>query len=656
MRAFCHLKICFIHNKSLIFLNSTAIKFFITLLILGLCCFDSEAAVFQDDTREPVIWNVSFEGNENYSRIVLRDVISARSPNLIRKLFRRYSDYTLNEMELRRDRIRIMRYYERRGYDQVQVTVDISEGNKEWKKNVVFRIREGEPMRISSSTVEIDGPPSVIENIESLQQFQRNTREHELREGQRYQTIRKADVEGRFLETLQNNGYPWGKVEVVAEIDTLARTADVRVLILPGTKSYFTNFEFEGVQTVPNRIVRREMEIRDGEIYDRRKIQEAQRQIFGHHLFRFATITLPEQEQDSTLDLQIRVRENPLRTVQATVGFGSEELLRGQLNWQHRNINGTGHRLGFNARGSFIEQRVGGDYLIPYVFNARSGYIAAPFAQRRLEPAFELLRLGITNSLIYQIKRNQTATASYEFTMNEELSRRQDVSLPDTVLGYNVSSLVFTGYYSQGVSREPEGWVVQPSVELSGTFGEATFTFQKLALDVRHYKPISNSTTIAGRINAGTIFYSQPDSLPANIRFFSGGTNSVRGWSRQSLGPKRASFEDGEFAGFVPRGGRALFTFNLELRQQLSFLFNGFGLGLFLDGGQVWRALDRMDERPLQFGTGGGLRYQSPIGPIRVDVGYKINPFDEDLNRFNDIDRGSSWDRIGIHFSIGQAF
>ncbi len=638
------------------FLNSITFKFFITLLTLGLCCSDSEAAVFEDDTRDAIIWSVSFDGNENYSRIVLQDVISASSPNLLRKLIRRYSDYRLNEMELRRDRIRIMRYYERRGYDQVQVEIDVSEGNKEWKKNVVFRIREGEPMRIASSTVEIDAQPSVIENIESNEQFQHNTRVHDLREGRRYQTIRKADVEGRFVEILQNNGYPWGKVEVFADIDTLARAADVRVLIIPGAKSYFTNFEFQGVETVPNRIVRREMEVRDGEMYDRRKIQEAQRQIFGHHLFRFATITLPEQEQDSTLDLQIRVRENPLRTVQATVGFGSEELLRGQLSWQHRNINGTGHRLGFNARGSFIEQRIGGDYLIPYVFNSRSSFIAAPFGQRRLEPSFELLRVGITNSLIYQIKRNQTATASYEYTMNEELSRRQDVSLPDSVLGYNISSLVFTGYYSQGVSREPEGWVVQPSVELSGTFGEATFKFQKLALDVRHYKPVSNSTTIAARINAGTIFYTQPDSLPANIRFFSGGTNSVRGWSRQSLGPKRASFDEGEFDGFVPIGGRALFTFNLELRQQLNFLFNGFGLGLFLDGGQVWRALDRMDERPIQFGTGGGLRYQSPIGPVRIDIGYKINPFDEDLNRFRGIDEGSNWDRIGIHFSIGQAF
>lgn len=130
----------------------------------------------------------------------------------------------------------------------------------------------------------------------------------------------------------------------------------------------------------------------------------------------------------------------------------------------------------------------------------------------------------------------------------------------------------------------------------------------------------------------------------------------MRGWSRQRLGPKRPSFDDGEFDGYVPTGGRAMFTFNVELRQQFNFLFNGFGMGFFLDGGQVWREIKRIDERPLQFGAGGGFRYQSPIGPVRIDVGYKVNPTEEDLGIFGDSGRSNAWDRIGIHFSIGQAF
>lgn len=609
-----------------------------------------------NDPDNPIIWNVSFEGNASYSSIVLRDLIAASKPNLLKKLFRRYDDFVLNETELRRDRIRLMRFYERRGYDQVEVNVENNPGDEEWKRHIVFRIREGEPIRIRSSEVIINADSSYSEQLRSERTFQRLLRDHEYQEGNRYEIIRRPDVNGSFTEMMQNYGFPWASVDIEAEIDSVAKSADVQIILNPGPKSYFDSFSFEGVESVPEKIVQREMDIKKGELYDRRSIQNAQRQIFGHHLFRFATITIPEQEEDSTLDLRIRVREHPLRTIQTTIGFGNEEYLRGQVTWQNRNINGRGHRLGFNARGSFIEQRIGADYLIPYVFNSRSSFVAAPFGQRRLEPSFKLMRLGITNSLIYQLKRTQTATLSYEFTSNEELTRRQDVSLPDSILGYNVSSLLFTGYYSQGVSREPKGWLIQPSAELSGTFGESTFTFQKITLDVRHYLPLSRSTTVAGRVNVGTIFYTQPDSLPANIRYFSGGTNSVRGWSRQQLGPKRPSFDEGEFDGYVPVGGRAMLAFNAELRQQLNFLFSGFGLGLFLDGGQVWRSVNRTDERPIQYGAGGGLRYQSPIGPVRIDIGYKLNPTNEDLGIYRNVDNSNAWDRIGIHFSIGQAF
>lgn len=628
---------------------------FVAILILAESSEIRANALIQDP-EDAIVWNVSFEGNESFSGIVLGDIIATQKPNLFRKLFRRYDDYVLSETELRRDRIRIIRYYERRGYDQIQVEVEHTPANKDWKRNVVFRIREGEPIRIGSSNVIVDADSTIEESLRGERTFERALSQHDFQEGHRFETIRRPDVVGSFTEVMQNYGFPWASVDIETEVDSLAKSADVRIVLKPGARSYFNEFSFEGIETVPEHIVQREMVMKPGDLYDRRDIQEAQRQIFSHHLFRFATITIPEQEEDSTLDLRVRVREHPLRTVQASIGFGSEEYLRGQVNWQNRNITGTGHRLGFNARASFIEQRLGADYLVPYVFNSRSSFVAAPFGQRRLEPSFELMRIGITNSLIYQLRRRQTATASYEFTANEELSRQHDVSLPDSILGYNVSSLHLSGYYSQGVSREPDGWVIQPAVELSGTFGEASYKFQKLYIDVRHFMPISRSTTLAGRINAGTIFYTQPDSLPANIRFFSGGTNSVRGWSRQSLGPKRPSFEDGEFDGYVSVGGRATLNFNVELRQQLNFLFNGFGFGLFLDGGQVWRAIDRVDERPIQFGAGGGLRYQSPIGPVRIDVGYKINPRDDDLGIYEGMDNSNTWDRIGIHFSIGQAF
>lgn len=96
--------------------------------------------------------------------------------------------------------------------------------------------------------------------------------------------------------------------------------------------------------------------------------------------------------------------------------------------------------------------------------------------------------------------------------------------------------------------------------------------------------------------------------------------------------------------------------FNIELRQDLDDLIDGFGFAAFLDGGQVWQRVSTISDRPIQYGAGGGLRYQSPIGPIRIDVGYKLNPTPQDLGIFTAGGYGGIWRRIAIHFSIGQAF
>ncbi|MCC5942221.1 MAG: BamA/TamA family outer membrane protein [Balneolaceae bacterium] len=617
------------------------------------------SSLFANDNgeREPIVWKISFEGNEEYRSMVLHQVIATSRPPVLRKVFGRHSEFVLNETELRRDVVRLERYYQRRGYPNVQVRYEIEDRRREWRKNVTFYIQEGSSMRISSSVIEIDADDQTKREIREAREFIRTAERHDYREGRRYQLIRQPDVEGAFREMLENLGYAWPEVSIEAEEDSLSNRADIRIKLKPNSKTFFTDFEIEGDLTVPERVLIRQTDIKPGDVYSRRQIQASQRSIFNHHLFRFATITLPEQEKDSTLTALIRVREYPLRTVEASIGFGREEIVRGQAAWRHRNINGTGHRFGVNARASFIEQRVGTNYLIPYIFNSRSSNVTSIFGLHRLEPAYELFQAGFNSGLIYQPRRNQTASLSYEFSINEELSRDQGVQLPDSILNYTISSFTISGYYSEGLSRDQRGWVVQPSAEFSGTFGEASFTFQKFNLDVRRFTPVTNSLTFAKRVNGGVIFYNQDESLPANVRYYSGGTNSVRGWTRQSLGPSLPAFrEDGSFSEYIPIGGRATFSFNMELRQQLTQIIPNFGIAAFLDGGQVWSGIRAIDERPVQFGAGGGIRYQSPIGPVRVDFAYKINPSDEDLNIYAGQDFGSGWDRIGIHFSIGQAF
>lgn len=633
-------------------------KVIVLLLIFFISLNDLYA--FQEEEvseRNPVVWSVDIEGNEAYRAIVLKEVIANESPSLYQKIFRLFDDFYYTEDEVRRDRIRLRRYYERRGFHMVEVDYQVTEKDDEWKKNILFTIREGVPLSIQSSEVTIQADSSVSQQIRASRDFDRAMSRHEYRAGRRFEPIRQPDVEGAFLEALGNMGYAWSEIDIQTVVDSLAGQVDIEIQIIPNSKTYFSEFQVEGELSVPKRVLIRQSGLKEGEQYSRSELQNAQRNIFNHHLFRFATITLPEQPHDSTLSTLIRVREFEPRTIQASVGVGMEEIVRGQVQWEHRNINGRGHRYSANARASFIEQRLSTDYLVPYIFNSKSRNVTSLFGLHRLEEAFELFQAGLNNSLIYQIDQNKTASLSYEYSLNEELSRDRQVDLPDTVLSYDISSFVLSGYYSEGYSRGQRGWILQPSIELSGTFGETSFKFQKLNLDVRRYTPLTSSLTLANRVDGGVIFYTQPDSLPSNIRYYSGGTNSVRGWNRQRLGPTIPVFdEQGNFDSYIPLGGRASFLFNVELRQSLDRIIPNFGLAAFLDGGQVWQSISNLNERPIQFGAGGGIRYQSPIGPVRVDIAYKLNPTDEDLRIYNGENYGSAWDRIGIHFSIGQAF
>lgn len=632
----------------------------VTVLLLIFFTSLNDLYAFQQEegsVRNPVVWSVDIEGNETYRNIVLMEVIANESPSLVQKIFKRFDDFYYTENEVRRDQIRLRRFYERRGFHMVDVDYQVTEKDDEWKKNILFTISEGVPLSIRSSEVTIRADSSVSREIRETRDFERVMSRHEYRAGRRFEPIRRPDVEGAFLDALGNMGYAWPEISIETEVDSLAGQVDVEIHVIPNTKTYFSEFQVEGELTVSKRTLLRQSGLREGELYTKSEIQNAQRNIFNHHLFRFATITLPEQDQDSSLSTLIRVREFEPRTIQASVGVGMEEIVRGQVQWEHRNINGRGHRYSANARASFIEQRLSSDYLVPYIFNSKSRNVTSLFGLHRLEEAFELFQAGLNNSLIYQIDQNKTASFSYEYSLNEELSRDRQVELPDTVLSYDISSFVLSGYYSEGYSRGQRGWVLQPSIELSGMFGETSFKFQKLNLDVRRYTPLTSSLTLANRVDGGVIFYTQPDSLPSNIRYYSGGTNSVRGWNRQRLGPTIPVFDEkGNFDSYIPLGGRASFLFNVELRQSLDKIIPNFGLAAFLDGGQVWQNISSLADRPIQFGAGGGIRYQSPIGPVRVDIAYKLNPTDEDLRIYNGVNYGSAWDRIGIHFSIGQAF
>jgi outer membrane translocation and assembly module TamA len=131
-----------------------------------------------------------------------------------------------------------------------------------------------------------------------------------------------------------------------------------------------------------------------------------------------------------------------------------------------------------------------------------------------------------------------------------------------------------------------------------------------------------------------------PGNVPFSKKYFLGGATSIRGWGRFEVSPLGESQ--------LPIGGNTLFAASTEARL---FLTDKLGGVLFLDAGNVWPDVEDLDLNDLRYAVGTGLRYQTPIGPIRFDVGYQLNPIPGLL-----VDGKPEERRWRMHFSIGQAF
>lgn len=627
---------------------------------------------FAQTTRKPDrLWKVKIEGNTTYKNVVVKKFIANTEPSFFKKiLFFRQKGFLISENEIKRDVIRIRRFYNNRGFADAEVSYRLETGKKEWQKILTFTVNEGQPVKIGSIETTIDATKEDSLLIAEHNDVSKVLSKIPFKEGKRFKPVDIPESEGEITQVVQNLGYPYSEAKLEANTDSLNKITDLTVHIDAGPKAYFNSIKVEGEETLPVKYIIRETDIKKGELYTEKKLREAQRELFNHHLFRFALVSIPEQPEDSTINVLIRVKEKPLRSLQIKAGIGNIDriepplnasnfykVLRGEFTWIYRNVRSKGERFRTSVTISGFEQTGGFDYLFPYVFNTKSSFTTTPFIQHRIERAYEIVRGGITNSLIYEYNENLTASIGYEFTQNEEISKNTQQALPDSILNYNVSSFRFNGNYSRGLKRDQKGWVVQPFAEISGLFNESTYSFQKLVLDVRRYTEINSDLVLATRINTGGIFSAKTDSLPHDIRFFTGGTSSVRGWGRDNLGPKKVITDStGNFRRYVPIGGNTFFNFNVELRQQLNSLIKGFGIAGFLDGGQVWKSLSAIKPKHIQFGAGGGIRYQSPIGPIRLDIAYKVNPRDDDLNIYHGQNHGSRFGRWGFHLSIGQAF
>lgn len=606
--------------------------------------------VAPEDAADGVpVGEITFTGVERVPASALAAAMATRSRGILpwgrKPLF--------NRLQFEADLARIERFYADRGFPDARVvsaTARLDE--KRRRVDIHIAIEEGEALTAGAITFRgFDAlPPEAREALDSLPVP---------REGQPLDRSLLRSARDGATGLLEEHGYPTPDVTVVETPVEGTRRVDVEIIAQPGETAVFGPIEIDGVRRVSDDVVRRALVYKPGDRFRRSALRQSQRNLYDLDLFDFANIqVLGERPAKGTVPTRVAVAEGKQRRFEFSVGYGTEDHLRGRIDWRNTNFLGGARVAGLQAKWSSLDRGVRGQFREPYLFGSRLSLGITTHRWYESEPAYRASTSGFRLSLGRSIGQATTVSLAYsgEFTSSRISNfALEDLSLRDYLiaLGLDPTTGVQDGTVSAvllDISRNTAGNLLDPSggsylastVEVAGNWFGGDFSYVGVSLEGRRYQPLGPRVVLAARVRSGAIrpAGNVSEQVPFFKRYFLGGATSLRGWGRYQVSPLSGSG--------LPLGGFTLVEANAELRVRAA---GSLGLVLFVEAGQVHSKAWRLEAGEMRYDAGPGLRYDTPVGPLRVDVGFQLNPFDDLL--INGEPEKRYW---RLHLSIGQAF
>lgn len=620
----------------------------------------------RDEEGGVTVSGLSFTGNEAVSADQLKAILATAESSWLPWGTKRYFSREQFEADLKR----IEAFYAQRGYPEARVkSFDVALSDDQSSVDVTIEIAEGDPVTVER--IVVDGvDPLPDEHAVGLDA------RLPLRVGAPLDAARLQASREVVLEELRDHGYPYATVKVAQERGSGPRQAIVTFRADPGTIATFGPIEIVGNTSVSDQVVRRQLWFRPGQLYEQNRLRESQRRLYGLELFQFVNVEpVGAEEQSPVIGTRVTVVEGKHRRVNFSAGYGSEERVRGEIDWRHVNFFGNARTLSVLGRYSGLDRGVRVGFNQPYFINRFYSVSLSAQSWFADEIPYDLETVGGRVTLTRQFRRGggpvyrgprPTNTLAFTYLNEWTDCRISDAALADlsfrdeliavgcdpTGIGGGdpgrsrgqVSSLgVDLGRTTaDNILDARRGYVASVHLEQAGRWLGGDFDFYELTAEGRYYLTLGDRAVVAVRGRAGTIdAWGPADQLvPFFKRYFLGGATTLRGWGRFDVAPLSGSG--------LPIGGHSFMLYSTELRFPV---VGGLGGVIFLDAGNVWTNPWDFRLRDMRYDVGPGLRYNTPIGPLRVDVGYQLNPIEGLLVEGEPESR-----RFRVHFSIGHAF
>lgn len=500
------------------------------------------------------------------------------------------------------------------GYYNAQVTVTIEAAGEGYR--LLVKIIPGEALRLSDVKVTVVGSGNAEKRLNRLvTNFPLHTGDVLLH--QTYESA-KAALKTRAQELgYLDADYPRHEIR----IEKTARSATIELVLDTGEKYHFGATRILGAPDYPDSFLRRHLTYTSGEDFSYPQLGETQRNFTNSERFSEVVITPEKQDAEAFMvPLTVKLKEGPRISLRPGIGYGTDTGARFTVRYRDLNMFHLGHEL-FSQL--FVAERLQGlvtGYIMPSPRDVRSSTSLQLNLQQEDTTVYSsrILALELDRNRSFGTGKLGTAyiKAQYEdYTVGDQKSSSR-LLLP---------GVRFSDNRYDNLIRPRRGFSY--ALDLHGThqaIGSDTALLQILA-EASHIQRLPWRLSLHTRAKGGTTLLSDPlKDIPPSLRFFTGGDQSVRGYSYKSLGPRDAS-------GHVV-GGRQLLTFSVELERAL---FKDWGISVFYDAGNSFNSFSSFS---LFQGAGVGLHYYTGVGALNLSVARPV---------------GRDNSSIHIHFTVG---
>lgn len=623
---------------------------------------------FTIDEKEKVgIKELLFEGNVAFTADELRGVIATKQKNFLSRFL---STGVLNRDALKTDTERLTAYY----YDNGYINVRIDEPKVERKEDglyVTLRIDEGEQFTIGEVGFTGDVPGGEEEAKLRIT----------LEEGKTFKASILRDDVFRLTGYFSDQGYAFVNVEPETAVNPEKKVVNIHYRVDKGPEVYVDRVEIAGNTKTRDKVIRRELRVEEQGLFSASALQLSKERVQRLGFFEDVNLATQRGAKNDLLNVLVDVKEAQTGAFSVGAGFNSSTSIVATARVQENNLMGRGQSLVIGASIGTRYKNSIVSFSDPYAFDTRFSLGGDLFDWRfafedfdrsgtgaGLRTSYPLVSLGFESAWGYPLE-DVYFGMNYQYEQSK-ISNFDDIT-PSAIRaerGKKTSGLV-TPNFSRNTLNNPqdptEGSFQQLSFGYAGLGGSTNY--KKAELEARFFIPVYRSpswgqfTLMTGGFfgyGAGDISFTEEahigskrtpvlkDDLPLFDRYFPGGINSVRGFGERSLGPREkvTVVLNGGNGGRRktyrrPIGGSEELILNNELIFPLVQQLNLKGL-VFADLGNAFTHEQGLDLSDLRYSVGAGIRWRSPFGPIRIELGRALNAKSDEKTS-------------SIHFSFG---